>query len=364
METTVGVNSPQAVKRWATSLATDVGRMAYFTKFTGVGSNNIIETKTELEDDAGDEIRFDLSMRLRKKPVFGDNKVVGTEEALTHYQDKVLIDQVRKGVSAGGRMSRKRTLHDYRAIAKERESEYMAEWMDEVKFVYMSGDIGVQGINEDNLVDAAFAGNSITAPDAAHIMYGGAATSKASLVATDKMTVQVVERATTKTEMMNATNPNVIKMQPVMVEGTKRFVMVMSEWQAYDMRTETGDLSWSKIAQAAATAEGRASPIFKGGLGLINNCVLHAHSNIRRFADYGAGANIAACRALLMGRQAAVEAYGSGGRGTRFKWVEEMTDAENQVAIYAGCIYGFKKTTYNGFDYGVLAIDTAAKDPT
>lgn len=360
MQTTVAVGDPKAVKRWATALAVDVAKNEYFTKFSGTGENNIIQQKTDLEDDAGDEIKFDLSMRLRQKPVFGDARIEGKEENLTFYSDKVLIDQVRKAVSAGGRMSRKRTLHDYRAIAREREGEYMAEWMDELKFVYLSGALG---INEDALLDAAFAGNSITAPDATHLLYAGAAQSKATLQATDKMSVNLVERASTRTTMMNAVNPNAVQMRPVTVEGGKHFVLVMSPFQSYDLRTEAGDQGWSKIAQAAAAAEGRNSPIFKGKLGMINNVILHEHSNVRRFNDYGVGANVPAARALLLGRQAGVEAYGSAGRGSRYTWVEKLLDADNEVAIYCGVICGFKKSTFNNLDFGVLALDTAAKDP-
>lgn len=360
MLTTVNVNDPQAVKRWATSLAADVARMEYFDKFTGTSENSIIHQRTELEEDAGDTIKFDLSMRMRGKPTFGDNLIEGKEESLTFYQDQIMIDQVRKGASAGGKMSRKRTLHDYRQIAKQRESEYMAEWLDEVKFMYISGAVGA---NEDNLADGAFAGNAITAPDATHLLFAGAAVSKATLTATDKMDVLTIERATTRTTMMNAVNPDAVQMRPVNIDGAKHYVMVMSPFQSYDLRTSTGDLGWSKIAQAAAAAEGRKSPIFQGGLGMINNTVLHEHRNVRRFKDYGAGGNVSAARAILLGRQAAVEAYGTAGAGTRFSWVEKKFDADNQIAIYCGAILGFKKTTFNGYDFGVLAIDTAAKDP-
>jgi N4-gp56 family major capsid protein len=162
---------------------------------------------------------------------------------------------------------------------------------------------------------------------------------------------------------MNAINPNVIKMTPVMVEGSQRFVLLMSTWQAYDLRTTAGTTTWLQYQQAAAAAEGRNSPIFKGGLGMIGGTVLHEHQNVRRFNNYGVGSNIPAARALFLGAQAGVEAYGQGGRGTRFQWVEETTDAGNQVAIYSGLIYGFKKVNYNGFDYGVMAVDTAAKNP-
>ncbi len=363
MQTSFGVNSPQAVKRWALSLAKDTAKLTYWEKFIGEGENNIIERKVELEDDAGDTVKFDLSMKLRGEMTFGDDNIEGKEEALTFYQDEVKIDQARKGASGGGRMTRQRTLHNLRKIARDRTAEFMAEWMDDMYFVYLSGDVGVTSINQDNKFRAAFAGNAITAPDSAHIMYAGAATSKLSITTADKMSWAFLERVAVKPRMMNAVNPDVVKMSPVIVEGERRFVVVMSPWQAHSLRTETGDLSWTKAQQALATAVGRGAEIFKGGLGLVNNLVLHEHENVRRWSDYGAGTNLPAARALLLGRQAGVVAYGAAGKGSRMSWVEKLTNADNDVAIYCGAIMGAKKTTFNGKDFGVTALDTYALDP-
>lgn len=359
MQTVTGVNDAKAVKRWSSQLAIDYAKTLYFTRFTGSGDNNIIEEKVELGEDAGDKITFDLSMRMREKPTFGDERIEGKEEALTFYTDEVFIDQMRKGASAGGRMTRKRTLHDYRKIAKARVSEYAAEWMDEIHFIYLSGDVNLAANNADSLVDAAFAGNPIQAPDASHLVYGGAATSKATLVAGDKMTLGTVDKLVAKAKMMNSQNPDAVSMRPVKVNGSDHFVLLMSAWQEYDLRQSTGDTSWTKIQQAAATAEGRNNPIFKGGLGMASNVVLHTHTNVRNFSDYGAGGNVAASRALFLGRQAGVVAYGTAG-STRMSWVEKLLDADNEVAIYCGMIAGMKKTRFNGLDFGVMAVDTAA----
>jgi N4-gp56 family major capsid protein len=363
MQTVVGVNDPKAVRRWATSLATDTEKQSYWSKFIGKGENNIVERKVELEDEAGDTIQFDLSMRLRGGMTLGDDRVEGSAESLTFYTDEVKIDQARKGASAAGRMSRKRTLHNLRRIARDRTSEYVAQWLDEGFFVYLSGDASLSAINQDAVFDKAFANNPIKAPDTDHILYAGSATSKATLTAGDKMNVAFLERVAVKPTMMNAVNPNVVRMSPVNVEGGKRFIVLMSPFQAYDMRVETGDLSWSKISQALATSEGRNSPIVKGGIGMISNLVLHEHESVRRYSDYGAGSDVAAGRALLLGRQAGVVAYGSGGNGSRMSWVEKMTDADNQIEIYCGLIAGMKKTRFNDLDFGVCALDTSCTNP-
>lgn len=364
MQTVIGLNAPQTVKRWATDLAMDTEKASYWgNKFIGNDENSIIQRKVELEEDAGDRVVFDLLMRMRGAPTFGDDLIEGKEESLQFYQDELRIDQVRKGVSAGGRMSRKRTVHDLRRAAKRNGSIYMSEWLDEGLFVYLSGDSTFSAVNQDAKWANGFAGNAITAPDADHILYAGAATSKATLVATDKMSLAFLERVAVKPTMMNAVSPDTVQMSPITYEGTKRFVVLMSKFQEYDLRTETGDLSWSKVQQALATAEGRASPICKGGLGLINNMVLHSHASVRRFNNYGAGQNINAARALLLGAQAGMIAYGAAGQGTRFNWVEKLADAENIINFYVGAILGMKKTVFNGRDFGVCALDTASRDP-
>ncbi|MDP0928510.1 N4-gp56 family major capsid protein [Paracoccus onubensis] len=363
MQTNISVGDPRAVKRWATALATDTEKQMYFNRFIGKGENHIIERKVELESDAGDRVRFDLSMRLRGGMVYGDDNVEGKEENLTFYSDEVHIDQARKGADAGGRMSRKRTLHDLRMVAKDRTAEYVAEWFDELVFVYLSGDATLSAVNEDAKITSAFANNPIQAPDAAHIAYGGAANSKATLTAADKMSRATIERISTIPRMMNATDPDTVKMTAVNVEGNKHFVLLISPWQAYDLRTEQSTLSWADVQKAAASAEGRNNPIFKGGLGMLNDVVIHQHENVRRFTDYGAGGDVEAHRSLFMGRQAGVVAYGQAGNGTRFQWEEELKDAKNRVAIYAGCICGFKKTRFNNRDFGVIAVDTASTNP-
>jgi len=71
---------------------------------------------------------------------------------------------------------------------------------------------------------------------------------------------------------------------------------------------------------------------------------------------------------LLLGAQAAVVAFGSPGTGLRFDWYEETRDNGNQVVISTSSIFGLKKSRYTidgtARDFGIIALDTAATDPT
>lgn len=362
-QTIIPFGDVKAQKKWSSNLAVDTLSKSYFSKkFIGKGDNNIIEQKTELESDKGEKISFDLSVQLRGTPTQGDNRVKGKEENLKFYTDEVIIDQTRKSVSAGGRMTRKRTAHDMRVVAKNRLGDYWSKYLDELMFMYLSG---ARGMNEDYIEPEDFAGhagNPMQAPDSQHIVYGGDAISKATLDAADKLNRDVVEKVVTLAKMMRATDPETANMVPVTVEGEDRYVMVMSPFQEHDLRTDTGATGWLELQKAAAAAEGNKNKIFKGGLGMINNVILHSHESVIRFNDYGAGGSVAAARALFMGRQAGVCAYGTT-KGQRFMWKEEMEDYDNEPTVVAGTIVGVKKTRFRGKDFGIMSIDTAAKKP-
>jgi N4-gp56 family major capsid protein len=372
-KTVIGVGDAKAIHRQSALLAYDVGRTSYFNrKFMGVGEDaqTPIQTLTHLENDAGDKISYDLVLAKKQKPIRGDEPLKGKEENMKWATDSLLIDQLRGGTNAGGKMTRKRTLHDMRKVARRMESEWWARLFDETLFMYLSG---MRGNNADFIEDldfAGYAGNAFVAPDDKHIMYGGDAVSKQTLAVEDVMTTSVVERLVSRAKVMGGGTAGIPKLQPCNIDGSEHYVLVMHPWQAYDMRVAAGATGWLEIQKAAAGAEGRSNPIFKGGLGMINNVILHDHEAVITAGDYGAAnpAVLPAARALFLGRQAAVVAFGSPGTGLRFDWNEEMDDRGNQLVITTASIFGVKKSGYtiNGTyrDFGCIAVDTAAKDPS
>lgn len=370
-KTLVGVGDPKAVKKYSAFLAVDVGRKSYFNKkFMGVGeeAQTPLQTLPHLENDAGDQISYDLVMQLKMKPIQGDATLRGKEEDLKFYSDSLYIDQLRGGVNTGGKMSRKRTVHDLRKIARVRQSEWWARLFDETLFIYLSG---MRGSNGDFIEDADFtgyAGNSLVAPDAEHLMYGGDATSKATLDSADKIDLGLIDKLVAKADVLGGGTSGIPSIQPCEIDGEPHYCLLMHPWQEYDLRSNTSTGQWVDIQKAAAAAEGRSSPLFKGGLGMYNNVILHKHKAVITANDYGAGSDVAAARALFMGRQAGVVAFGSRGTGLRFDWHEEMEDRANQVVITTSSIFGVKKSAFTiagtSRDFGLISVDTAAADPT
>lgn len=368
-QTIIGLNDDKAVKRYSGNLAVDVGRKGFFTrKFMAKGEvpTRPIWQITDLEADSGEQVTFDLSMQLNMQPVEGDAELEGKEEALSFFTDTVYIDQMRGGADCGGRMTRKRTLHDLRKIAKARSVDWWARVFDEIIMMYLAG---ARGTNTEFVFPttySGFANNSLSSPDSNHIVYGGVATAKNDLATTDTMSTLPIDRAVAYAEMMGGGGPAysaIPQIQKCEVDGEEVFLCIMDPYQKYNLRRNTTTNDWADIQKALATAIGKESAFMKGGLGMWNGVVLHSHPNIIRFTDYGSGSDVEASRALFLGLQAGVLAFGSPGKDLRFGWNEETRDNGNKVIISTHSILGFKKVTFNGNDFGVIAIDTAAKRP-
>lgn len=273
---------------------------------------------------------------------------------------------MRGGADCGGRMTRKRTLHDLRKIARARSIDWWARVFDEIIMMYLAGSRGTNTEFVFPTTYSGFANNSLMSPDSNHIVYGGVATSKASLAATDKMSTLPIDRAVAYAEMMGGGGPaysEIPQIQKCEVDGEELFLMVIDPYQKFDLRRNTTTNDWADIQKAIATAVGKDTPFIKGGIGMWNGVILHSHPNIIRFTDYGTPNTVSASRALFCGMQAGVIAFGSPGQDLRFGWNEETRDNGNKVIITTHTIWGFKKVTFNGNDFGVMAIDTAATRP-
>lgn len=373
----VGVNDAQAVKKWSSLLLVAVNKSSYFTrKFMGEGkrSRTPLQRITDLESDAGDTVTVDLLMPMRMEPVIGAETLDGKEEALRYYTDRIVIDQVRGGADLGDRMTRKRTMRDLRQDALGAMTEWWSRLFDELYFIYLSG---ARGVNSGYLWSANnpfFTVNPLTAPDSQHQMYAGTATSKATITNAMGMDLRLVDRLVARAETMGGDGTDELSMLPCNVEDEDKYVMLMHTYQADALKSSASTGQWLDIQKAAAAAQGQRSPIFTGAMGEYNGVVLHKHRNVIQFSDYGAGANLPAARALFLGSQAGLVAFGSPSGGPasdrrRFDWSEEVKDHGDKVKIGSNAIFGVKKATYKSRDgsvtrdFGVMAVDTHAVNP-
>lgn len=369
-QTTIGTSNAQTKKVFAGALFNDAIFGSYWgSTFMAAGSKNRtpntpMQLVTDLEKDDGDTVNYDLYVQLKGRPTLEDDNLEGNAEALRSYSDSITVTQVRHAVDAGGRMTRKRTVNDLRMIAKEKLQDWWSRLFDEISFMHLAG---ARGVNDDFIEPTTFtgyAGNSLTAPDSSHIVYGGSATSKATITNTDGMSLAVLDKVITKANTMGGGVTDIQRVVPLKMGNREYFVIVMHDFQEHALRIATGTGGWLDIQKSLATNLGNKSPIVTGALGEYRGAILHKHNKVVKFSDYGAGANLAAARASLMGRQALVAAFGSPGEGLRFAWEEKYTDVDNnRLVISTNTIMNVKRPMFNSKNVSSIAIDTYAVDP-
>ena len=123
--TEFGTGSAQAVKRWCDKLFRESLGKTFIKKFMGKGPDAIIRLLTDLENDAGDQIKYDLRVQDRSNGVQGDTRLKGFEAALVFHQDSILINQLRQAHAFRG-MTQQRTVHDLRAEGRASLSDWFA----------------------------------------------------------------------------------------------------------------------------------------------------------------------------------------------------------------------------------------------
>ena len=356
--TTFAYADALAVQKWSTSLATEAEKKQYFRKFMGTSPDNMIVVKTELSKGKGEKITFGLRMKLDGDGVEDDYTIEGTgaEEALDFYNDAVFINQRRKGTKSKGKMSEQRVTYNMRKEGRDALSIWFAEDYDEQLMMYLSGARGIDTSFHVALGYTGRANNSFDTPDSDHIIYGGNASSLVTIDSADKMNMDLVEQMVAKIETLDP------MIQPFRIEGEKKYVILMHTWQAYDLRRSISQGDWLEIHKAT---DGEKSPIYRNALGEYAGMVLHKHRNVIRYdSTLGCASGVTAARALCLGAQSGVIAWGGASDMNRYSWNEETDDRGNALVITAGAIYGCKGTYFNSQWFGRCAIDAYCANPS
>lgn len=330
---------PQSLvmKAWAKDTWEAGMKKAYFNRFTGKSANDIIQIKEELKKSAGDSINIPLLMNLQGFGIMGDNILEGNEEAMEYRDFDVSINLYRNAVRLQGTMDEQRTQINMRKDARDVLSTWLGTFIDNYIFAALTG------------VKASGAPYTVTQPSTDRIIYGGNATSEATIGTGDTFSTDIIGKAK---RLAMADEDTMIR--PVNVDGGTHYVMVIDQFQARDLKN---DAKW-QAAQQYANIRGEKNPIFSGALGMYDGVIIHECNRVPRTAS---GANDAyVSHALFMGAQAAVFAEGKAPY-----WVEKPFDYDNKYGISIGRMFGIKKSAFkydsvNDTDYGVINVLTSS----
>lgn len=105
------------------------------------------------------------------------------------------------------------------------------------------------------------------------------------------------------------------------------------------------------------------NPIYTGALGEWNNVILRSSQDVTQGVNSSSGAAVTTVRrAVLLGKQAAVCAYGGANKygPMKYRWSEELFDHGRKMEVGAWSIFGCKKVVFNSIDLGTIVVSTYA----
>ncbi|KQP50832.1 MULTISPECIES: N4-gp56 family major capsid protein [unclassified Methylobacterium] len=358
--TAYGANDAMAIKLWSKKLAVEANKSIDIDPLIGEGDGAIIQEKTETKKGNGDQVTFGLRMQLVGDGFSSSDVAEGNGEQLGTNSDKVTIDELGHvvGVKSENTIDQQRVPFNLREQARGGLADWFQTRKTKSFFAHVCGFTPVNALGTN--AKKYSANNAVTAPSAGRIFRPNARANDTALVTGDFMTLDLIDKAVELAKTGGSTGK--IMIRPIVVGGRKVYVMYLHSTQVTSLRTNTASGQWLDIQKAAmAGMESSKSPIFSGALGEYNGVVLREAQDVTQgvSAD-GKTAVPNTRRAVLLGAQAATIAYGKAGGETRYRWNEELLDHKRNLEVSAWAIWGLKKTTFNGDDFGTIVVPTYA----
>lgn len=323
-----------------------------------------IHRVTELtETERGTECVLPLVTDLTGGGVAGDNQLEGNEEALLTDAQTIRIDQLRNGVRSKGRMSEQSTVIRFRVQGKDALAFWLADVIDEMMFLTAAGrayslntDGSARGTSQ--LTQLSFA-SDVVAASTNRIIYGGSATSEATLTASDTMNWNLVIKAKATAKRK--------RLRPIRAGGKGYYILVLSTEQMRDLE-QSSDY---KSLHAQAMPRGMDNPLFTNAKRVISDVVIYDHQKVFNTlglssgSKWGSGSTVDGAQAMLLGAQAL--GFAQINKGDAGYAESDNTDYGNRPAIGIGRIIGMLKPQFKSRydsntteDYGIISLKTAA----
>lgn len=334
-------------------------------KFVGTGENNVIQKITELtKTEKGDKCIITLVAELVGDGGTGDNKREGNEEAMKQYDEEITIDLIFHSVRNEGKLAEQKSVVRFRDHAKEKLGNWLADRVDQLAFLTLSGIAysyncdGSTRVNS-NFPNLAFAAD-VTAPTANRHRRWVASTGllaagdTASVVVGDIMSYKAI------TAMMAYAKDHYIK--PLKAGGKEYYILLMKPGSLMQLKNDAD----YKNAVIQGLPRDLKNPFFTGATVTVDGAIIHEHRYVYSTngaaggSKWGAAGAINGTRVLLLGQQA----MGLADLGAP-DWVEKGFEYDSQQGINVDKMFGLKKPQfYSNYDktvedFGVLAVDFA-----
>lgn len=341
--------------------------------FTGESDGAVVQRVTELsETSKGTSAAvFTLVPDLEGDGVVGDNQLEGNEEEIKAYDQTITYDQIRNANRLEGRMADMKSTVRFRENSKNLLSDWLAQRIDELAFLTLSGvsyeyhtNGAIRTASQFPLLDFAA---DITAPTSnRHFRYD--ATDGLQAAGTNNIEAADLPTWSMVVELKAYAEESFIR--PVTTQdGVEIYTLFMHPRQIAALKQDEAFIEAMKFAAQRGDKNllfkgtgmgGTASGIYVDGINIVSYRNVFSTTGAPLGSKWGSTGNVDGARALLVGAQALALADIGVPR-----WVEKDFDYDNSPGVSVAKLIGFKKPVWRSArtgtmeDFSVIAIDTA-----
>jgi N4-gp56 family major capsid protein len=362
MQTNFAALTPQQKIVWSRDVWQSARDQMFIKRFIGTGENAVIQRITELtKTEKGEQVIMHLVADLVEDGVIGDNEREGNEEAMQSYSQVLNMDLITHSVRNKGKLAEQKTVIKFREMGKSRLAYWLANRVDQLALLSMSGISYALNNNGSQRSGSPFPMLSfaadVTAPSAKRsLMWDGTALVPS---VTGNITAAYVPSYKMIVDLIAYAKENYVT--PLMSGGKEYYVLFV---QPGTLAALKKDPDYQRAVVAVATKAGTDSPWFTGATVTIDGAVIHEHRLVFHTKGasagnkWGAGGNINGTRTLLCGAQA----LGMADIGTP-DWTEKSFQYDSQQGINVDKMFGLLKPKFYSIynksveDFAVIAVD-------
>lgn len=356
---------------WSRTIWKQARNFAFVSKFTGTGPNSMIQRITELtKSEKGTRAVITLVPDLVDDGVAGDDTLEGNEEEVLAFDQRINIDQLRNANRHKGRLEDQKTVVNFRTQSRDVLAYWLADRMDQLAFLTLSGVAYTQKTSGEARVGSALPSldyaADVTAPSTNRHFRWDATT---GLEAGDVSAVEVGDTPAWATLVELKAEAKERYIRGIKGPGGQEFFHVFMTPKGMAKLRQDADYL-ANVRNAGV--RGSSNELFKGtDTVMVDGLFIHEFRHVfdtqgltSGVDKWGAGTDVDGQRIIFAGAQA----LGMADIGAP-EWVEKGFDYENQQGISVGKIFGFLKPVFQSVadstnggsdeDHGLLVCDTS-----
>lgn len=336
----------------------------------GEQSGQPVIAKRDLKKGKGDMIHMLFISDLAVQPLDQGKAMWQSTNRLQLYQDSVGLGVIKQAIGHDRPMSEQRNTFDLLKADYAALERWFVNYGPELMLVrrltgetyYDTTDVEIGGWSGSASTDPGIGPDTNPTLTCTNIMYGGDATSEATIDETDVLSPAMIWKAVEACRVGKLGSTTMRAFAPIPVAGGK-YVGIFHPYAIGDLKYAAGS-EWIDY-QKYANLRGNDNPLFAGTanyagmyptpIGELYGMLIYDYIKMPTHTDWGSGA-VNGASGLVLGSEAIAYAEGFGP-----EWTQEVLRHNEGVEIGVKLVAGAKVLQWNSIDNASIVVKTAAK---